>query len=58
MCASNKFVAIPAPTDDDDEFIIGDVLTIYEAAMVSACRHPYPFFSMLRAAALKSILNL
>jgi hypothetical protein len=34
--------SIPAPTADDKPFQIGDELTVYEAAMVYAGRHPYP----------------
>jgi hypothetical protein len=34
--------AIPAPTAKDQPFQIGDELTVYEAAMVYAGRHPYP----------------
>jgi hypothetical protein len=33
---------IPAPTAEDQPFQIGDKLTVYEAAMVYAGRHPYP----------------
>jgi hypothetical protein len=33
---------IPAPTVEDKPFQIGDELTVYEAAMVYAGRHPYP----------------
>jgi hypothetical protein len=35
-------VSIPAPTAEDKPFQIGDELTVYEAAMVYAGRHPYP----------------
>jgi hypothetical protein len=35
-------VAIPAPTDEDEPFQVGDSLTVYEAAMVYAGRYPYP----------------
>ena len=34
--------SIPAPTADEKPFQIGDELTVYEAAMVYAGRHPYP----------------
>jgi hypothetical protein len=34
--------AIPAPTDEDQPFKIKETLTLYEAAMVYAGRHPYP----------------
>jgi hypothetical protein len=36
-------VAIPAPTKNDKPFPIRHEHTIYEAAMVYAGRHPYPF---------------
>jgi hypothetical protein len=32
----------PAPSDEDKPFPVGDELTVYEAAMVYAGRHPYP----------------
>jgi hypothetical protein len=44
MRATYDLLAIPAPTEQDEPFKIGDVLTIYEAAMVYAGRHPYPYF--------------
>jgi hypothetical protein len=34
--------SIPAPSDEDTPFPIEDTLTVYEAAMVYAGRHPYP----------------
>jgi hypothetical protein len=34
--------SIPAPTVEDEPFQVGDELTVYEFAMVSAGRHPYP----------------
>lgn len=44
MQGPNLPSAIPAPTADDKPFQIGDELTVYEAAMVYAGRHPYPKF--------------
>jgi hypothetical protein len=39
---------IPAPTADDKPFAIRKQLTVYEAAMIYAGRHPYPrFFCVL-----------
>jgi hypothetical protein len=39
---ANSPVKIPAPTDEDKPFTVGEELTVYEAAMVYAGRHPYP----------------
>src|SRR5262245_34091132 len=36
--------AIPAPNARDKRFQVGDELTVYEAALVYAERHPYPKF--------------
>jgi hypothetical protein len=38
----NASVAIPAPTDEDKPFPIGDEVTVHEGAMVYAGRHPCP----------------
>ena len=36
---------VPAPRNTDEKaFVIGDALTIFEAAMVYAGRHPHPRF--------------
>ena len=57
MCASNELLAIPAPTEKDEPFKIGDVLTIYEAAMVYAGRHPYPYFFDVKGRGIKEHLE-
>jgi hypothetical protein len=44
MRTHDELIAIPAPTERDEPFKIGDALSIYEAAMVYAGRHPYPYF--------------
>jgi hypothetical protein len=48
MKAPDLPVAIPAPTADDKRFRVGDELTVYEAALVYAGRHPYPMFFGLK----------
>ena len=48
MSVPDGLVAIPAPTENDRSFKISDVLTIYEAAMVYAGRHPYPHFFYIK----------
>jgi hypothetical protein len=42
------FASIPAPTPRDEPFLIRDILTVYEAAMVYAGRHPYPHFFSIK----------
>jgi hypothetical protein len=42
--ASNSPAVIPAPTNEDKPFQVEDELTVYEAAMVYAGRHPWPKF--------------
>jgi hypothetical protein len=42
MKTPDPSTAIPAPTVEDKPFEVGDELTVYEAAMVYAGRHPYP----------------
>jgi hypothetical protein len=42
MKTPDAITAVPAPTTEDKPFDIGDELTVYEAAMVYAGRHPYP----------------
>jgi hypothetical protein len=42
MKTPNPPTIIPAPTVEDKPFQVGDELTVYEAAMVYAGRHPYP----------------
>ena len=44
---------IPAPTEKDAPFKIGDTLTIYEAAMVYAGRHPYPHFFAVKNSSIE-----
>jgi hypothetical protein len=57
MCASNELPAIPAPTEKEEPFRIGDVLTIYEAAMVYSGRHPYPYFFDVKGRGIKEHLE-
>jgi hypothetical protein len=57
MGASNELAAIPAPTAKDEPFKIGDVLTVYEAAMVYAGRHPYPYFFDVKGRGIKEHLE-
>jgi hypothetical protein len=57
MCASNELLAIPAPTEKDEPFKIIDVLTVYEAAMVYAGRHPYPYFFDVKGRGIKEHLE-
>jgi hypothetical protein len=40
--------SIPAPTAEDKRFRVKDELTVYEAALVYAARHPYPKFFGLK----------
>ena len=42
MKTPDPSTAIPAPTVEDKPFQVEDELTVYEAAMVYAGRHPYP----------------
>ena len=58
MRATYDLLAIPAPTEQDEPFKIGDVLTIYEAAMVYAGRHPYPYFFDVKGRGIKEHLEL
>jgi hypothetical protein len=44
--------AIPGPSAADRPFEIGNELTVYEAAMVYAGRHPYPHFFQVRNGAI------
>jgi hypothetical protein len=40
-----KYRVIPAPPNSDERpFEIGDQMTVFEAAMVYAGRHPHPVF--------------
>jgi hypothetical protein len=48
MNAPDRLVVIPAPTESDKPFNVDDSLTIYEAAMVYAGRHPYPYFFSIK----------
>jgi hypothetical protein len=57
MGASSEFVAIPDPTAKDKPFKIGDVLTVYEAALVYAGRHPYPYFFDVKGRGIKEHLE-
>jgi hypothetical protein len=44
VAASVQCIEVPAPTPEDKPFAIRDQLTVYEAAMIYAGRHPYPRF--------------
>jgi hypothetical protein len=57
MGTSNELVAIPDQTGKSEPFTIGDVLTIYEAAMVYAGRHPYPYFFDVKGRGIKEHLE-
>jgi hypothetical protein len=57
MGAPNEIVAIPGPTEKDEHFIVGDALTIYEAAMVYAGRHPYPYFFRIKGGSIEDHLE-
>jgi hypothetical protein len=46
-------MCIPAPTESDKPFEIKDILTLYEAAMVYAGRHPYPHFFDVKDSSIK-----
>jgi hypothetical protein len=49
---------VPAPKDDTP-FKIGDTLTIYEAAMIYADRHPYPhFFVVNKNSSIEDLLEV
>jgi hypothetical protein len=57
MCASNELLTIPGRGEKDEPFKIGDVLTIYEAAMVYTGRHPYPYFFDVKGRGIKEHLE-
>jgi len=48
---------LPASTGNDTPFKIGDTLTIYEAAMVYASRHPYPYFFAVKNGSIEDHLE-
>jgi hypothetical protein len=50
-------MSIPAPTEHDKPFKIKEVLTIYEAAMVYAGRHPYPHFFCIKDGSIEEHLK-
>ena len=53
MVIHQAYAAIPAPAPQDIPFTIRDRLTVYEAAMVYAGRHPYPYFFSVKGGSIR-----
>ena len=57
MVGTDEHPSIPAPTADEQPFKIGEILTLYEAAMVYAGRYPYPRFFALKNGSVKDHID-